>query len=481
MRVLLINPPVLNFRRGKDILPVINNLFFNSPPLGIGYIAAVLESEGISVAIIDAAVERLTISELIDRVEKFEPDVIGITATTNLFDSAVETARKLKEIFVQEKIVIGGPHVSANPQHALSFKCFDVGIKGEGEITFLELVRALKRNGPLEGISGLILRRENQIFLTPARALISDLDSLPFPARHLLPMGRYLPQPNDQYRLPKVSMITSRGCPYSCIFCDKSIFSNRYRSFSPAYIVSEMEQLIERYGARDIAFLDSTFTVSKSRVEGIIDEMKRRKVKVNWTCTVRADVVTKELLIKMKETGCWRIRLGVESGDEEVLKFIKKGITIQQVVNVANWAHQIGLRPKGFFMIGHAVDTKESIEKTIRFAKTLPLKDITVQMNTPMKNTAQYKIFDQFGSIAADDYNKFSYWEPIFIPNGLDKEYLLETLHRFYRSFYLRPIILWRHLTQIRSLDEVVKYLRSLKLIYFLLFHKCWYWLRGKK
>ena len=481
MRVLLLNPPVLSCREGKSILPVINNLFFNSPPLGLGYIAAVLEREEIPVVIIDAAVERISISALIDRINRFEPDVIGITATTNLFDSAVEAARILKENFSNAQLVIGGPHVSANPQHALSFECFDLGIKGEGEITFLELLRALDRNEALDRIKGLVLRREDRVFLTQDREFIEDLDSLPFPARHLLPMERYRPQPNDQYSLPKLGMITSRGCPYSCIFCDKSIFTKRYRSFSAAYIVSEMEHLIDKYGARDIAFLDSTFTVSHERVEGIIDEMKRCNVRVNWTCTVRADVATKELLMKMKEAGCWRIRLGVESGNKKVLKFIKKGITKEQVKNVTQWAHQIGLRPKGFFMVGHPVDTKASIEETIRFAKSLPFKDITVQMNTPMMNTPQHDIYEDYGTIVADNYNEFSYWEPIFVPNGLDKEYLFETLHRFYRSFYLRPVIIWRHLSQIRSWDVVVKYLQSLNLICYLLFHKFWNQLKGKK
>ena len=475
MRVMLINPPVIAYQKKRSIFPVINNLFFNSPPLGLAYIAAVLEREKIPVAIIDAAVERLSLKHLLHRIKKFDPDVIGITSTTNLFDSALETANKIKEYSLNAKLILGGSHFSANPRHALSYGLFDIGIKGEGEVTFLELIRTLDRNDGLHKVKGLALRKRDEVFFTEPREFIEDLDSLPFPARHLLPMERYIPQPNDQYLLPKLSMISSRGCPYGCIFCDKNIFGEKYRSFSPKYIISEMEHLISNFGARDIAFLDSTFTVNEERVEAIIDEMKKRNVKVRWTCTVRANVVTKELLKKMRDAGCWRIRLGVESGNDRVLQFIKKGITKQQVKNVARWAHQLGLQPKGFFMIGHLVDTKKTIEETIHFAKSLPFKDITVQINTPMPNTIQYEIYKDYGSLITDNYSKFSYWEPVFIPHGLSREYLLKAIHRFYRLFYFRPIIFWRHLCQIHRWYNVVKYLRSLNLIFCLFFGKLKY------
>ena len=166
-------------------------------------------------------------------------------------------------------------------------------------------------------------------------------------------------------------MIASRVCPFGCIFCDKSVFGKQYRSFSPEYIVSEMEHLVHNFGAKDIAFLDSCFTVNKERVESTINAINKQNLDVGWTCTARVDVVTKELLKKMKAAGCWRVRLGIESGDDDVLQFINKGITTQQARNAAHWAADIGLQPKGFFMIGHLTDTKESIEKTIKFAKSL--------------------------------------------------------------------------------------------------------------
>jgi radical SAM superfamily enzyme YgiQ (UPF0313 family) len=400
----------------------------------------------------------------------FEPDVIGVTSTTNLFDGAVETAKKIKENFPGARLVLGGAHISANPLHALSCGAFDIGVIGEGEDSFPKVVRAIQRDEGLDGINGLALRKNGGVFFTGPASLIDDLDSLPFPARHLLPMHVYRPQPNDQGPLPKLSMIASRGCPYGCIFCDKSVFGGKYRSFTPRYIVAEMEHLIGRYGARDIAFLDSTFTASVERVEGIISEMKKRDVRVNWTCTIRADIVTRELLREMRDAGCWRVRLGIESGNDGILKFIRKGITKEEVRNAARWAHQLGLQPKGFFMIGHLTDTKETIKETMGFARSLPLKDITLQINTPMANTPQYKMHKDYGDMTLHDYSESSYWEPVFIPRGLSRRYLINAFHRFYRSFYLRPVILWRHIRAVRSLTDISKYFRALRLSAYILF-----------
>lgn len=470
MRITLINPPRSESSCSGPITPVIEHLFFNSPPLGLGYLAAVAEKEGIPVQIIDASVERLRSSQILSRIKKFNTTLVGITSTTNFFHSAKELAQRIKEILPHLLIVIGGPHLSANPRETLSFKCFDIGVVGEGEITFLNLVKVLEKKGDLEQVEGIVFHRDSELFFTKPRRLIDNLDSLPLPARHLLPMERYRPQPNDQYILPKLSMITSRGCPYGCIFCDKNVFGKRYRSFSLGYIVSEMEHLIENYGARDIAFLDSTFTVNRERVEGIIDEIKRRNVKVNWTCTVRANIMTKNLLKRMKDAGCWRIRLGIESGNDEVLKFIKKGITTRQVRNVAHWAHQLRLQPKGFFMIGHLIDTKKTIEETMRLANSLPFKDITVQINTPLSNTPQYEIFRDYGELVTEDLSEFSFWQPVFLPRGLTYGDLVRAHRRFYRWFYLRPIIWWRHFRCLRRFSDLKKYFRALRLLFHLFF-----------
>jgi len=352
----------------------------------------------------------------------------------------------------------------------------DIAVIGEGENTFRELIESIEKNEDTYKVKGLTYNINGKLFFTPPRKFIPDLDILPFPARHLVPLRLYKPQPNDQKQLPKLTMISSRGCPYSCIFCDKNVFKNTYRSFSPAYIVKEMSALVKNFKAKDIAFLDSTFTPNKNRVYEITKEIKSSNLDVTWTCSVRADVLDEQLLKEMKEAGCWRVRIGIESGNNEVLGFIKKGITKYQVQRVANWAYELDLEPKAFFMIGHFSDTKKTIEETINFACSLPLKDITVQMNTPLKGAPQYQLVEKYGKIITSDLSDYTFFEPVFLPAALTYKDLHYYYTKFYLKFYLRPEIWFRHIKKIKSFADVVKYLKGTKIIFFFLIS----WLKEK-
>jgi len=470
MNIILINPPILADERTTGIGPVIANLFFNSPPLGIAYLAAVLEEKGHRASIVDAPVEGLDFEQTLQRIEGFGAEVVGITATTNFFHNAEALGQRVKERWPDRPVVIGGPHTSSFPDHCMQRECFDVGVRHEGEITFPELLDHIHDREAWPKIQGIVYRDGDDLHLTEPRPAIEDLDSLPFPARHLLRNELYVPQPNDEHGLPKFAMITARGCPYQCIFCDKSAMGERYRAMSPERAIDEVEVVLKDYGAKDIAFVDSTFTVVPERVERVCELILERGLKFSWTCTARANMVTKPLLERMKEAGCWRIRLGVESGNDEVLKFIKKGVTKEQVRNVATWAAEVGMQPKAFFMVGHLVDTPETIEETMEFACSLPLKDVTVQINTPMVGTPQYGIYEQYGRLASDRLEDKSYWEPSFVPNGMTEEQLLKLHRKFHRRFYLRPITLWRHLRSIRSVRDLYRYLKAFALVWHLFF-----------
>lgn len=475
MRIILINPPLYQ-RTVNRIGPIVENLFYNSPPLGLCYLAAIFKKEKHEVKIIDAAVEKLSADRIIERIMNFAPHLVGIATFTVSIYSAYEIARGVKKISPEIKVVSGGPYITSNPNILLEHPEIDVAVVGEGEVTFKELVEAVEKREDINKVKGLAFSVNGKLFFTPPREFISDLDILPFPARELVPMLLYKPQPNDQKRLPKLSMISSRGCPYSCIFCDKNVFRNRYRSFTPRYIVEEMVHLVKDFKAKDIAFLDSTFTPNKNRVYEIIKEIKKTNLDVTWTCSARADVLDKQLLKEMKDAGCWRVRLGVESGNEEVLKFIRKGITKYQVSKVASWAYELDLEPKGFFMIGHLTDTKQTIEETIDFACSLPLKDITVQINTPLENTPQYQLAEKYGKIITEDLSNFSFWEPVFLPNGLKYNELFYYYRKFYLRFYLRPIIWYRHIRKINSLLDIIKYTKGIRILFFFLIS----WLKKK-
>jgi anaerobic magnesium-protoporphyrin IX monomethyl ester cyclase len=463
--IVLINPPITQGQREGYLGPVIKNLYFNSPPLGLAYIAGNLEREGIAVQVIDAAVEELTLEQTVERIRALAPSIVGMTSTSNFFVNAVELARRVKETLPAITTLLGGPHMTSNGDHAMQQKVFDIGCIGEGEITALEVVRTLASGDDLSEVKGIVFRRDEELVSTEPRPLVKDLDALPPPARHLLPLSKYVPQPNDGPYLPKAAVISSRGCPYPCIFCDHGTFGSTYRSFSAERIVDEMAELVDTYGIKDIAFVDSLFMISRERVSKIIDEIFRRNVKVHWTCTIRANIADEEILARMKKAGCWRVRIGVEAGDEDILKLIRKEVSLEQVRRVVSVADKLNLHPKAFFMVGHIGETAASIEKSIKLAKSLALTDITVQINTPLRGAAQWDMYKDYGELVTDSLEDFSFWEPVFVPNGMTTAEL-ERLHRkFYRAFYFRPIVVWRHLRMLRKVSDLKRYTRALSLL----------------
>jgi radical SAM superfamily enzyme YgiQ (UPF0313 family) len=477
MRVILINPPIDQVLEQGNANPVTSFLFYNSAPLGLLYIAAMLEREGHVVACIDAAAELLNVEKTVRRVEEFKPDVIGLGSFTVTFDTCKKLAHALKGAMPSVPIVLGSYHVTLVPEEAMANECFDVGVLGEGEHSMLELVEHYGGRRELDSVEGIVYRKpEGGFHYTAKRKKFRDLDELPFPARHLLPPNIYRPVPVDEHAFPKFAMITSRGCPHACAFCQKS--RSGYRSHSPQYIADELEHLVRDFGVQDVAFVDSLFCANKKRVNAICDEFIRRGLhkKVTWTCSSRVEVVDRELLQKMKEAGCWRTRFGVESGSDKVLDFISKGITKEKIRAAITAAHEVGLRPKAFFMVGHMPDTRETILETIEFAKSLPLHDVTVQINTLLPETPQMEMWEKeghkWGRIINETNNEKSFWEPTFVPWGLEPHEVIELHRRFYREFYFRPVTLARHAEQIHSWRDVLKYVQAGSLFSFLFFNE---------
>lgn len=474
MRVMLINPPIDSVLENGHVSPVTQYLFFNSAPLGLLYIAAVLEQAGETVAVIDAAAEQLNVAGTVRRVEEFKPDIVGVGSFTVSFETTRRLGKALKQAMPKVPVVLGSYHVTLVPDQAMSHEEFDVGVIHEGEFTMLDIIQHYKGHKALEDVPGIVFRTPNGLHHTPHRKTFRDLDQLPFPARHLLPMNLYRPIPVDEHDFPKFAMITSRGCPHACAFCQKS--RSGYRSHSPEYIVDEIEHLVRDFGVRDIAFVDSLFCANKRRVYGICDEIIRRGVKVSWTCSTRVEVVDKPLLQRMHEAGCWRTRFGIESGSDQVLDFISKGITKEKIRNAITAAHEVGLRPKAFFIVGHMPDTRETIEETIEFAKSLPLHDVTVQINTLLPKTPQMETWEReghkYGRLVNSNTDEKSFWEPTFVPWGMEPEDLVQLHRKFYREFYFRPVTIARHAENIHTWRDVFKYVQASNLFSFLFFNQ---------
>ena len=443
MRVLLVYPPISKMERYSS---AIGSAGGNQAPLGVYYLAAYLRQHGHQVAVIDGEARRLTAEEIVVQMDAFRPGLVGLSSTTVAFHRAREVADEIKRRRPELPIALGGPHVSSNVRHALSFPAFDFAVLGEGEATLDALVRTLEAGGSPASVEGIAFRQGRDLIVNPRRPPLQDLDGLPFPAYDLIPdLAVYVPPPCNYKKRPVANVITSRGCPNACTFCDRSVFGQCLRQRSAANIAAEIEDLYRTYGVREIAFVDDTFTIRPARIRELFALLAEKTISFPWTCMSRINTVDRDLLRFMRDRGCWHISFGIESGNEEILRRIQKNISLEQVRRVVAWCRELGMRTKGFFIIGHPGETLETIEQSIQFGLDLPLDDVVVTINTPIPGSQQHAEARQYGTLDETDWSKFNYWCPVFVPFGLTRGLLLEKHKEFYRRFYLRPRILWRY------------------------------------
>lgn len=416
-------------------------------PLGIFYLASYIRENGYDVMICDAEAEKLTASDILGRIRQFSADVVGISSTTVAFHRAVEVAETIKHDFPDLPVILGGPHVTSNVDHALSFQCFDYGVLGEGEVTFLELLNTLSGHGPVDQIRGMAYRRHGEIIRTERREFIPDLDRLPMPAFDLVKnIGAYAPPPSNYKTLPVMNVITSRGCPNECTFCDRNVFGRKYRERSSDNVFAEIRHLYDHYGVREFAFVDDTFLINKDRIHALFDRVRREGLSFPWTCMARINNVDHDFLKYLKDNGCWNIAFGIESGNEQILKVIRKNITPDRIKTVIDWCSDLGIETKGFFIVGHPTETLATIDQTIDFALSLKLSAVVVTINTPIPGSRQYEEAYRYGSLDTTDWARFNYWRPVFVPSGLTEEILLKKQEEFYLRFYMRPRIIRNYL-----------------------------------
>ncbi|AXV37901.1 MAG: B12-binding domain-containing radical SAM protein [Methanobacterium sp. BRmetb2] len=432
MKVLLINPPYVNSKY-KFIGLV-------APPLGIAYIAAVLEEGGVDVKIIDAAAMEMEWDTLKKEIENYSPDVVAITALTPTINKALKTAKITKKTCPNANIVMGGYHPTFTYTELLKNDFIDIVILGEGEYTMLELVKTLEKGGDLKEVKGIACKD----FTTPSRDIIKDIDSLPFPARHLLPMDEYKVL---NIKLPTGTLISGRGCPFNCSFCASSAMHGRKMRFRSAQnIVDEIEHLISDYDAEMIAFMDDTFTLRPERVIEICDEIKKRDLDFFWGCTARVDTVSKSLLKKMREAGCITIFYGVESADQQLLDGMNKKISVDKIRNAFKLTKEADMRTIASVAIGMPGDTKENIEKTINFVKDLDASYAIFSLATPYPGTAFYNEARANDLIKVNDWSKYTLLSPVLETVDCSLEELKKLQKKGFRKFYLRPGYILRQL-----------------------------------
>lgn len=435
--ITLITPPVSLEERYGRLSGAGNTL----PSLGLLSLGSCLRKAGYPVTVIDACSKGLPQKKTIEYVISAGPKYVCISATTLTIHSAVQVAETIKAIDPKITTVIGGPHLTAVPEKTMElFSCLDIGVIGEGEETIIELIKNLEDDTGLSNIPGIIYRRDNDLVKTGPRPFIKNLDDIPFPAWDLLDdfPKSYRPPPFRFKSLPAAYIVTSRGCPYQCIFCDRSVFGNRCRTHSAEYILALMEYLFKRFGIREILLEDDTFVTFRKRLIEICEGILRKGLKIGWSCLGRADAVDLEILNLMKKSGCWHISYGIETGDPKVMDFIGKKISLEKIEQAVHWTKEAGLMAKGFFILGHPIDTHESIQKTIEFALKIPLDDISVAMLTPFPGSMVYEIASQYGEFD-EDWQKMNLLDVVFIPKGITKTELKNYSRQMIRKFYLRP------------------------------------------
>ena len=463
--VIFVNPPLTLADRYGDLSAAGSNL----PSMGLLLLAAVVRKMGLTTKIIDAPSLNLSYSQTMERIFEAPPLFLGITAVTTSVYKAAKLAGMVKERDSRIITVVGGPHLTAVPEETMKrFPEFDIGVIGEGETTVTELFNKFKDfnneriviskeqwnelSEELEKIPGLILRNNGSYRMTDKRETIKDLDTLPFPAWDLLPdfPGHYKPAAFKYRKLPATYVLTSRGCPHKCIFCDTSVFSRQFRTFSAEYMIEMIMLLHNKYGIREISFEDDTFLTFKKRLIKICESLVREKLDISWSCNGRVHGVDREILGLMKQAGCWQISYGIESGDQGILDFADKHIKLEQVERAIDLTAEAGMLSKGFFILGFPFDNDETIERTIRFAKGLRLNDISVSMMTPFPGSQMYEIGQKHGTINTD-WQSMNLLETVFIPDGLTKERLEYYNKKFLKEFYLRPRVMLSYLKRVMT------------------------------
>jgi radical SAM superfamily enzyme YgiQ (UPF0313 family) len=455
--LVLCEPPFLFWDRGMDRLRLGEETI---PGMGVLVLAAVARGRGYNVHLVDAKQPGSTVEEVSRRIAALRPDYLGLSATTVSVTNGGRIAERVKALRPGAVTILGGAHVSAIPERTLeAFRSIDYGIAGEGEIALFELLARLDRGAAVDDVPGLAFRRDGTVRTNPRAAYIDDLDALPVPAWDLLAdfPHRFQPSLFSSPRTPVATLLTSRGCPFSCVFCDRSASGRVGRMHSVEYVVRLCRYLAER-GVRHIIFVDDLFTVRKPRVVELCRAFLDAGFDFSWSCNSHPNLLDLETMKLMKRAGCWQIAYGIESGSQRVLDVVKHEVRIAKMRETLRMTRAAGIRAKGYVMIGHPTEGLDSLAETAAFLKVVELDLCQITKFTPYPGTPAYSRIRQYGAFT-EDWERMNAMNFMFIPTGLSEETLETYFDHFYRVFYSRPEVL-RGLA--RLLWQEPKYMKRL-------------------
>ncbi len=469
-KVLLVQPLGYGIAMaGRDIARAAGIL----PPLGIASVSSFLARRGLSSRIIDYSAFPDSDGRVAEYLRDERPATVGLSCTTSTFLDGVRIAKLAKSVLPGVCVMFGGPHVSALKERILSeFPEIDLVVAGEGEETLSEVMES--GGDDLGSIKGLVYREASgEVCFNGFREDGLEMDSLPYPAyekldgypeRYMLPIFSY-PSP------PGTSALSSRGCPYSCDYCDRSVFGQGYRFNSPEYLYSHMAYLKERFGIRHVTFYDDQFTAHRRRVDTFLDLLSDKPLGMTYNCIVRADHVDYDLLVKLKKTGCWMVSLGIETGDQDLLTMHNRKVNLDRLSDKIRLMKKAGLRVKGLLMIGLPGETEETVRKTKALVFSLPVDEINLAKFTPFPGSPLYQNIRDLGEFD-EDWERMDCMHFVFVPKGMTKERLQILFKDFYKSHFKRPKVLWDYCTMTwrsphswsrfaKNLPAFIRYARS--------------------
>jgi len=464
MQVLIINPPWpgkgFGTRSQNRIIKHRSDKFLQYP-IFLAYRAPQLKAAGHNVSYIDSVIQGFDMKQTLVEARKEKPDAIFMETTTPSIEADYVALTALKDA-TGAKIMVGGPHATYFHNKVLEeCQAIDIVIRHEFDTTIAGVVSNLDR---LQKVNGITFRTGDEIIDNGDGEVCEDLDTVPFPDRDTIPWHWYLEAWYS--RRPFMNMMTSRGCPYHCSFClwPQLMYGHKQRFRSLDNVFEEITGLIRRCGLKEINIDDGTFTTNKRRVIEFCRRLRKEKIRLVWTCNGRVDTLDDEMLAEMKKSGCKMIRLGVESGSQEVLDRIRKGLTLAQIEEGVRRVKKSGIQALGGFMFGFPYDSRKTVEETIAFAKKLSPDQVQFSINMCYPGTSLYEYARDNDLLLANSFQEFDMTHgPVVKTLDMEREELEHILARAYREFYFRPEFILQTLLHLKDIDEIRRVLRSLK------------------
>ena len=474
MKIAFIFPP-FHHRKFSENLKVVDEEFTLSPPIILAYVAAICEKAGHDVILIDAHALKLTKKEVLQRINIFRPDILAFRVETYNFPETLEWIQYLK-FSTGLPILVGGINMDLYPLETMSHKEIDFALAGEVINTLPEFLRCLENEKSFTHIPGLYWRENGELRYNLPNFNTVSFDEYPFPARHLLPNEVYHSFVSQRKNF--TIMLTQTGCPWRCKFCHISALKKyrkpAYRKRSWENVIKEIEQCYYDYGIREIDIFDATFFIDKERDIKICQEIRKRGMKISWTCRSRVDVVDEDILREAAKAGCRMIFWGIESGSQDVLDAVNKDIKLEQTISAIKIAKKYGIENLGFLMIGNPCDTEETIKNTLKFVKKLGIDHVQICRTIAKPSTQLHEeLLKQVG---------YDYWRDYVlgrvgeerIPTPwckIPQERIEKLLKKMYYSFYFRPSIVLKRLARLKSLSELIRYIKvGLRMVFHYLY-----------